>query len=38
MVDIFVCVCVCVRTYVRTLLSIYISKLSGRGHGNLTTN
>ena len=38
MVDIFVCVCVCVRTYVCTLLSIYINKISGRDHENLTTN
>ena len=30
------CVCVCVR--VRSLLSIYMSKMSGRDHENLTTN
>ena len=34
MVD--MCVCVCVR--VRSLLSIYMSKMSGRDHENLTTN
>ena len=32
MVDIYVCVCV------RKLLSIYMSKMSGRDHENLTTN
>ena len=32
MVD--MCVCVCVHT----LLSIYMSKMSGRDHENLTTN
>ena len=36
MVDICVCVCVCVS--VRTLLSIYMSKMNGRDHENLTTN
>ena len=34
MVDVYVFVCTCVRT----LLSIYISKMSGRDHENLTTN
>ena len=42
MVDICVCVCVCalarVCTYVHTLLSIYMSKMSGRDHENLATN
>ena len=33
-VEIYVCVCV----YVRTLLSIYMSKMSGRDYENLTTN
>ena len=33
-----VCVCMYVCTYVRTLLSIYMSKMSGRDHENLTTN
>ena len=28
----------CVYVYVRTLLSIYMSKMSGRDHENLTTN
>ena len=32
MVDMCVCVCAC------TLLSIYMSKMSGRDHENLTTN
>ena len=36
MVDIYMCMYVC--TYVRTLLSIYLSKISGRDHENLTTN
>ena len=34
MVDICECVCVCVHT----LLSLYMSKMSGRDHENLTTN
>ena len=34
MVDIYVCVCVC--TYIRP--SIYMNKMSGRDHENLTTN
>ena len=44
MVDmyIYVCVCVCVhtcvRTYLHTLLSIYISEMSDRDHENLTNN
>ena len=38
MVDIYVRVCVCVHTYVRILLSIYMSKISGRDHENLATN
>ena len=46
MVDIYihicvcVCVCVCVHVcvYVRTLLSIYMSKMSSIDHENLTTN
>ena len=33
-----VCVCVCISMYVRTLLSIYMSKMSGRDHENLTNN
>ena len=33
-VDIYVCV----RTYIRTLLSIYMSKMSGRDHENLKIN
>ena len=33
-VDIYVCV----HTYVRTLLSIYMSKMSGRDHENLKIN
>ena len=38
MVDMCVCVCVCVHTYVRILLSIYMSKISGKDHENLATN
>ena len=36
MVDICVCVCVCVCVHM--LLSIYMSKMSGRDHENLTIN
>ena len=35
---IYVYMCVCVGTYVHTLLSIYMNKMSGRDHENLTTN
>ena len=34
MVDMCVCVCVCVCN----LMSIYMNKMSGRDHENLTTN
>ena len=34
-VFIYKCVCVCVCVCVRTLLSIYMSKMSGRDHENL---
>ena len=34
MVDIYMYVC----TYVRMLLSIYMSKMNGKDHENLTTN
>ena len=33
----YVCMYVCIM-YVWTLLSIYMSKMSGRDHENLTTN
>ena len=38
MVDIYMYVCMYVCMYVQTLLSIYLSKISGRDHENLTTN
>ena len=36
MIDIYICMNVCM--YVWTLLSIYMSKMSGRDHENLKTN